>query len=228
VSPTWERWRRKRWLWFVRREFLLQLPSRKRIPQGPCLPRLPVRNNLRPRPSHSRRKRRRSRSRLPTRDLSTLNCRIHAIPLRGICPALCRNSTCKTRQRLQNLMSGTASSTSPCRTRSLWPSKIISCSPPSATTSPSRKPIFCAPRREASQRRQHQHHPDHAERLWRLRGRRWLRSSRCDRRRRRHRHLHARRRRGRSLVRPLPQLQRLCATHRHPGAERYPGRRRTL
>ena len=59
---------------------VLQLPSRKRIPQGPCLPRLPVRNNLRPRPSLSRRKRRRSRSRLPTRDLSTLNCRIHTTP----------------------------------------------------------------------------------------------------------------------------------------------------
>ena len=51
---------------------------------------------------------------------------------------------------------------------------------------------------------------------------------RCDRRRRRHRHLDARRRPGRSLVRPLPQLQRLCATHRHPGAQPFPGRRRTL
>ena len=49
-------------------------------------------------------------------------------------------------------------------------------------------------------------------------------SSECGRRRRRHRYLRSRRRRGRSLVRPLPQLRRLCEPHRHPGGERFPGR----
>ena len=79
------------------------------------------------------------------------------------------------------------------------------------------------------QRRQYRRGPDHAERLWRLRGRGWLLELlECGRRRRRYRHLHSRRRRGRSLVRPLPQLLRLCATHRHPGAERCHGRHRTL
>ncbi len=68
---------------------------------------------------------------------------------------------------------------------------------------------------------------DHGERLWRVRWR-WLRSLECDRRQRRPRHHDARRRRGRSLVRPPPHLQRLCATHRHPGDEPFPGRRRTL
>ena len=140
---------RKRCLCCARRAFWSRPALPRQTPRGLCLPRLPVRSNLRPRPSHSRRKRRRSRSRPPTRDLSTLKCRIHATPLRGICRALCRNSTCKTRGDSTTSFK-TASSASPCRTRSLWPSKIISRSLLSATTSPSRKPIFSAPRREAT------------------------------------------------------------------------------
>ena len=71
----------------------------------------------------------------------------------------------------------TASSRSPCRTRSLWPSKIISRSPPSATTSPSRRPIFSAPRREATPTASTLPSSRPRERLWRLGGRRWLRAS---------------------------------------------------
>ena len=77
-----------------------------------------------------------------------MSCRIHTTPSRRIGPAQCRNSTCKTR-RASTTSFKTASSASPCGTRSLWRSKIISRLPPSATTSPSREPIFCAPRREA-------------------------------------------------------------------------------
>ena len=99
----------------VQRVFWPRLPLPKQTPRRPCLPRLPVRSNLRPRPSHSRRKRRRSRrrSRLPTRDPFTLKCRIHTIRLRRICPALCRNSTCKTRSASTTSFR-TASSASPC------------------------------------------------------------------------------------------------------------------
>ncbi len=190
-------WCRKRCLYCVQRAFWPRLPLPKQTPRGPCLPRPPLRSNLRPRPSHSRRKRRRSRSRsrLSTRDPSTLNRRIHTTPLRRICPALCRNSTCKTHSASTTSFK-TASSASPCGTRSLWRSKIISRSPPSATTSPSREPIFSARRREATSTASTPASSDHGERLWRLGGV-VAPQPECDRRQRRPRHLHARRRRGR-------------------------------
>ncbi len=219
---------RKCCLCCVQPAFWSRLALPKQTPRGPCLPRLAVRSNLRRRPSHSRRKRRRSRSRsrLSTRDPSTLNRRIHTTPLRRICPALCRNSTCKTHGASTTSFK-TASSASPCGMRSLWRSKIISRSPPSATTSPSREPIFSAPRLEAT---------PSASTPASSRPRRAALAPRGavvaprerDRRQRRPRHLHPRRRRGRSPVRPLAHLQRLCATHRHPGAEPFPGRSRAL
>jgi hypothetical protein len=110
-----------------------------------------------------------------------------------------------------------------CMTQSQWPSRTTSIWPTSAITSPSLKPISCAPNRAPRQRRQHRRRSVHPGWFCRFHGRGGG-SGRILRRQWRHRHLDPRRRYQRFVVRSLPHLQGFVDHTVHPGGQPVPDR----